>query len=145
MIEEEVYSHISGLKKVKSIAPIPEEGISLGDLARRTWGEASYHDILKALCGELKVLLDTQDIAGLVKGIFSIENNLSLILESCEGENAPSLDRFFRNLSPVFLRALYQNSNNPIDTELIIHDWVEALRIALEEEYYFWQEQLLEV
>ncbi len=144
MINEEVYSHIPGLKKVKTVSSVPEEGQGLSDLAKRTWGVISKEDVIKSLCYDLKQLLEDHDVTEMVKGIFSVESNLSLVLESYEG-NDVSLDRFFRNLSPILLQALYQNTAHLVDTELVIHEWMEALRIAVEDEFYFWQELLLEV
>lgn len=144
MINEEVYSHIPGLKKVKAVSSVPEEGQGLSDLAKRNWGVISKKEIIKSLCYDLKQLLDDCDVTDMVKGIFMIEHNLSLAIESYEGDDV-SLDRFFRNLSPILLQALYQNAAHPVDTELVIHEWMEALRIAVEDEFYFWQELLIEI
>ncbi|MCK5882149.1 MAG: hypothetical protein KAG61_00555 [Bacteriovoracaceae bacterium] len=143
--EDELYSQIPRLRKNKAVLATQDDGPGLSELVHRNWGVLSQYDIIKALCYELKMLLDSQDVGSLVKGIFTVEGHLSLLDEIYEGNDSPDLDRFFRNLSPVLLRALYQNSTHPVNTDLIIHDWIEALRIAVEEEYYFWQEQLLEV
>lgn len=144
MAEEEIYSHISVPRKIKMMSSIIEDKKGLADLLKRSnWGIISTAEVYRAICHDLKLLLDAEDVRELVKGIFSIENNLQLLSETME-EEIPSLDRFFRNLSPIFLQALYQNCTHSSDTDQVIHDWIEALRIAIEEEYYFWQEQLLE-
>ena len=47
-----------------------------------------------------------------------------------------SFDEFYRNLSPVFMRSLLENTNHPDNAALILKSIKESLRIALEEELY---------
>ena len=46
-------------------------------------------------------------------------------------------------LSPILLRAVLESDLARDNSDDLIKGWLEALRIALEEEFYIWQEKLI--
>lgn len=148
MIEENLYTDFGVMpKRTRALANDLDVSYSLVELLQRDWEPVDGKKVIKSFSNDLKRLLEIDDVYLLAREIFSIEHNLSLFIDVLESSElpVPSMDRFYKNLSPIFLRAICENAETPEDTNNVIHSWTEALRIAIEEEYYLWQETLLDL
>lgn len=145
-----VYNSIGTNKRLKSSADFKEAECTFKDLLSRTWGEVTAAQAISAYTTELKGILEEEDLAQIVRKIFSLQSSLNQLRSTVDLEAIPTLDSFYKNLSPVFLQVLYQylsgeQNARVLDPEQVMSQWVAALRVALEEEYYLWQEKLLDL
>lgn len=149
MIDQQVYLGLKGIRKAKSPADFTIQP-SLKELLARSWGTVTPEQAINAFTSDLKGILEEDQITEMVKRIFALQNATSQLQQVNVDipELWPNLDQFFRNLSPVLLQALYHNllanDQDEGQTNTIIHQWVSAIRVAVEEEYYFWQEKMLD-
>ncbi len=151
MIDHHMYNSLGMTKKAKPSSDFRSLEVSFKDLLSRSWGEITRPQAIAAYTFELKQILEEEELAQIVRKVFSLQSNITQLQKVTTGESEewPTMDPFFRNLSPVFLQALYQylssgQTGKSVEPEEIIAQWVSALRVALEEEYYSWQEKLLD-
>lgn len=148
MIDQDQYLGLKAIRKNKSVGDFLPSELGLKELLSRSWGSISSTQAIQAFCADLKLILEVEDLAELVRKIFVLQQLVSQLQEvNTDGEaNWPHLDSFFRNLSPVLLQALFQHlqSVNDAGSLEMFDQWRSALRVALEEEYYLWQEKLLD-
>lgn len=105
----------------------------------------SEEEVLKAFCNDLKKLLSKETLKEVVDEIFLIENTLSLLSLKDEVDfSLPNLDHFYHSLSPILLRAIWENLESESNRNHVLHGWLESIRIAIEEELYIWQEKIIE-
>ena len=91
---------------------------------------------------ELKLILDEDSPKHALDNFFRLENNLEKFYSLLTlDEDFPDLLTFHRNFSPTVLRIFWESISLG-DDEPIIERVLEAFRIALEEELYFWHENL---
>jgi len=103
---------------------------------------ASERELIEALCNDFKEVLEIEDLSSLIHEIFKIENQISFLND--KGKNVPDLSIFYQNLSPVLLRSLWEVLNDgEVKSEDLLSAWKEAIRIAIEEEFYIWQEKII--
>lgn len=76
-----------------------------------------------------------------LKKLLTLEDLGEIIDELLELEELPSQKDFFQHLSPLLLRATRENLKSSGSRELLLKGWKEALRVAIEEEVYIWQEK----
>ncbi len=90
---------------------------------------------------ELVELLSINDLYRLAKEVLNLERKLKK-LEKMIGVDIhiPALKSFYESLSPVMIQALAEvsDSRDRDDVEVV---WLEAVRIAIEEEMASWQEK----
>lgn len=104
----------------------------------------SEEEVIKAFCNDLKKALSKETLKEVLHEIFSIENNLAIIETKDEIDfQLPNFDHFYRSLSPVLLRAIWENLEGVDDRDHVLHGWLESIRIAIEEELYIWQEKII--
>lgn len=98
-------------------------------------------DIVSGYCNDLMHLLEEEDIRVMISGIFQIQSQLSHLNEERGEIVFPTLDEFFKGLSPILLQVVWENLEENPDLSKMLKKWKEAIRIALEEELYIWQEK----
>ena len=120
-----------------------EEVFTLKDLLDQKWTITTNEELKKLFARELKIVLQKDDLFELINGFFELETNLNLVLDQVEFEvSVLNFDEFYKNLSPVFMRSLLENSKTPDSAPLLIKSIKESLRIALEEELYQLEDRL---
>ena len=120
-----------------------EEVFTLKDLLDQKWTITTNEELKKLFALELKIVLQKDDLFELINGFFELETNLNLVLDQVEFEvSVLNFDEFYKNLSPVFMRSLLENSKTPDNAPLLIKSIKESLRIALEEELYQLEDRL---
>ena len=103
---------------------------------------AREEDLVEALCSDFKRILEIEDLSELIHEVFKIENQIQFLKD--KGKNVPDLLIFYQNLSPVLLRSLWEVLNDgEKGADDILLSWKEAIRIAIEEEFYVWQEKII--
>ncbi len=118
----------------------PDGDIGLKDLGPKDAVQAEK--LAHALCNDLKRLLDAEGHQSLAEGLLLVQHDLESLheqvsLSSLTAEQEfPNLDRLYRNMTPLLLRTLASES----EPEKVAKDWKEAIRVAIEEEIYQWQE-----
>lgn len=92
-------------------------------------------ELKKIFVKDLKIVLEKDNLFDLIQGFFDLETDLSHAYERLEFDSSlVNFDEFYKNLSPVLMRALLENAHQPDSADMILHSIREALRIALEEE-----------
>jgi hypothetical protein len=135
-MEGSVYSNL-GLKRNRTFQEKRiDEILTLKDFLEHKWTLHSEVELKRAFSRELKNVLQKEDLFDLINSFFELESDLHHAIGNVDFEVNINFDEFYKNLSPVLMRALLENSNNPSDAELLIKSIKESLRIALEEELY---------
>ena len=132
-----IYSNL-GLKRNRTFREKRDEEIfTLKDFLEHKWILNSNEELKKAFARELKAILKLENLFDLINGFFELESDLNNVLDQVDFEvSVLNFDEFYKNLSPVFMRSLLENSKHPENAKLLIQSIKEALRIALEEELY---------
>lgn len=111
------------------------ELLSLKDFIEHKFIIHSEEDLKKIFVKDLKSVLEKENLFDLIQGFFDLETDLSNAFEILDFESSIlNFDEFYKNLSPVLMRALLENANHPDNAPMILKSIKEALRIALEEE-----------
>lgn len=104
-------------------------------------GEVTSEQVVRALCEDLKSCLDHEDLKSCLQHFFKIEHYLHELED--EMEQVPSLKEFYEVLSPTLLRVVWEGLEGEMKLEELKDRWLEALRVSLEEEFYLWQEKIV--
>ena len=137
IMEGSIYSNL-GLKRNRTFREKRDEDIfTLKDFLEHKWILNSNDELKKAFARELKVILKMENLFDLINGFFELESDLSNVLDQVDFEvSILNFDEFYKNLSPVLMRSLLENSKHPENAKLLLQSIKESLRIALEEELY---------
>ncbi|MBP9679878.1 MAG: hypothetical protein KBD76_00620 [Bacteriovorax sp.] len=136
MMEGTVYSHL-GMKRNRTYQEKRgDEVLTLKDFLEHKWTLHNADEVKKTVTRELKGLLQKENIFDFINAFFELETDLHQVIDSLEFEVDMSFDEFYKNLSPVIMRSILENSSRPDDAKLILKSVKESLRIALEEELY---------
>lgn len=135
-MEGSVYSNL-GLKRNRTYQEKRnDEALTLKDFLEHKWTLSNAQELKKTFVRELRTVLLKEDLFELIGSFFELETDLHHAIASVDFEVNLNFDEFYKNLSPVLMRALLENSNNADNAELILKSIKESLRIALEEELY---------
>ncbi len=97
--------------------------------------------VISAYRRELNSLLNIDNVYVLAKELLSLERKLIKLVKVVGVHiSLPNLEKFYSSLSPVILQSLAQMNEN-FDQEDLTNTWLEAVRIAIEEELVSWQEK----
>ncbi|MBC7430190.1 MAG: hypothetical protein H7336_16370 [Bacteriovorax sp.] len=111
------------------------ELLTLKDFIEHKFVIQNEEELKRIFVKDLKVVLQKEDIFDLIQSFFDLETDLSNAVERIDTEiNLVNFDEFYKNLSPVLMRALLENAAAPDSAGAILKSIKEALRIALEEE-----------
>ncbi|MBC7540284.1 MAG: hypothetical protein H7281_15785 [Bacteriovorax sp.] len=136
-MEGSVYSNL-GLKMNRTYQEKRDEEVfTLKDFLEHKWTLNSNEELKRTFARDLKVVLQKENLFDLINGFFELESDLNHVLDQVEFEvSILNFDEFYKNLSPVLMRSLLENSQAPDNASLILQSIKESLRIALEEELY---------
>ena len=136
-MEGSIYSNL-GLKMNRTFREKRDEEIfTLKDFLEHKWTLTSNEELKKTFARELKSVLKKENVFDLINSFFELESDLHHVLNQVEFDvSIMNFDEFYKNLSPVFMRALLENSQTPDNASLLLQSIKESLRIALEEELY---------
>ncbi|PIK14901.1 hypothetical protein [Halobacteriovorax sp. JY17] len=105
-------------------------------------GVLESDEFFRSYIFELKLILDEDSPKVALDSFFRLENNLEKFYSLLAlDESFPDLLTFHRNFSPTVLRIFWESISLD-DDESLIERVLEAFRIALEEELYFWHQNL---
>jgi hypothetical protein len=113
------------------------ELLTLKDFIEHKFVIHNKEELKKIFVKDLKTVLHKENIFDLIQGFFDLETDLSNASERLDAEadqNLLNFDEFYKNLSPVLMRAMLENASTPDNAAVILKSIKEALRIALEEE-----------
>lgn len=100
------------------------------------------NDLFKAYCVDLKNILKSSEIKESLERFFKLEEIIENIeLSNDFNENLPSLLVFHKNFSSTALRIFWECVAGD-DLDSLANRFLDAFRIALEEELYIWQEKI---
>lgn len=99
-------------------------------------------DIIKVFLDSLKRLLTLSSAVELIEGIHALEANISKLEDKYPGIEAPKLNDFYQELSPLILQKYWEKRKNPLSDESTNQLFLESIHIAIEEEIYLWQEKI---
>lgn len=123
-----------GLRMKRTLRPA-NELLSLKDFIAKKFIIHNEDELKKIFVKDLKVILEKENLFDLIQGFFELETDLSHAYERLDFESSlVNFDEFYKNLSPVLMRSLLENANQPDNAAMILKSIKEALRIALEEE-----------
>ncbi len=109
--------------------------LTLKDFVEKKFSIHSEDELKKYFAKDLKALLQKENLFDIIQGFFDLETDLTNAYERLDFEvSIVNFDEFYKNLSPVLMRALLENSHHPDNAPMILKSIKEALRIALEEE-----------
>lgn len=135
-MENTVYTNL-GLRKNRTFQEKrPEDNLTLKDFIEHKFTLHNEDELKKTFARELKGILQKDNIFDLINAFFELEADLAAAVDSVDFEVNFNFDEFYKNLSPVLMRSLLENSNRPDNAASILKSIQESLRIALEEELY---------
>ncbi len=133
-MEGSVYSSL-GLRMNRTFREKQGELLSLKDFLEHKFVIHNQDELKKIFIKDLKGILQKENLFDLIQGFFDLETDLNNAYERLDFEiTQVNFDEFYKNLSPVLMRALLENSTQPDNAVMILKSIKEALRIALEEE-----------
>lgn len=134
-MEESTYSSL-GLRMKRSFREKPEyELLTLKDFVAHKFVIHTQEELKKIFVKDLKKVLEKENLFDVIQGFFDLETDLNNAFERLDFETTlVNFDEFYKNLSPVLMRSLLENANQPDNAAMILKSIKEALRIALEEE-----------
>lgn len=134
----ESYNHWLVKSKKKVYMDVRQDEV-LDDLLG---SEIELNRLSRAYVNSLKVCLEQEDLSSLLKEFFRMEKVLKEIEENIDVE-INALCEFYQYLSPILLRVLQESFELTEKSEQSLKErCLEAVRVALEEEFYLWQEKL---
>jgi len=92
--------------------------------------------VIKSFCERLKKLLEVDDIYELIDEIFNMQH------DDFNVEGLYFFSIFHKELSPILLRTIIDNKDSKDNFFKTNNQLIEAIRVALEEELYYWQEKM---
>ena len=139
-MEYSIYNNMSVRpKKSVTTESIPVQDLKLEHLCQLKSGQEldllGEDKLAKAYCNDLRDLLHTEGLEEMITGLMTVEQQLSQLhsmLASKTELMLPSMMNFYKNLSPLLLRAAYETGLD--DLASVKHGWIEAIRVALEDE-----------
>lgn len=135
-MENTIYSNL-GLRKNRTFQEQrPEDNLTLKDFIEHKFTLHNQEELKRTFARELKGLLQKENLFEMITAFFELETDLAAAVDSVDFEVNLNFDEFYKNLSPVLLRSLLENSNRPDNAAQIIKSVTESLRIAIEEELY---------
>nr|BDT29629.1 hypothetical protein BHI3_30950 [Bacteriovorax sp. HI3] len=133
-MEGSVYSSL-GLRMNRTFREKQGELLSLKDFLEHKFVIQNQDELKKIFIKDLKGILQKENLFDLIQGFFDLETDLNNAYERLDFEiTQVNFDEFYKNLSPVLMRALLENATQPDNAVMILKSIKEALRIALEEE-----------
>mgnify|MGYP000058508705 CR=1 FL=1 len=97
--------------------------------------------ISKSYAFELEELLKVSSLYELSRAIINLERKLVKLEKVVQVDlEIPNLTNFYTSLSPVLLQSLVE-IHELSDSENVENHWLDAVRIAVEEELAIWQEK----
>lgn len=135
-MESSVYSNL-GLRKNRTFQEKrPEDNLTLKDFIEHKFTLHNAEELKRTFARELKGLLQKENLFDLITAFFELETDLAAAVDSVDFEVNLNFDEFYKNLSPVLMRSILENSNRPDNAAFILKSIKESLRIAIEEELY---------
>lgn len=122
---------------------IHDQNYSIDDLLNKSISMAFIdQDVLNhAYILEIESILALDNLYDVSRTVLNLERKLvKLNKELSVSIEVPSLASFYLSLSPVFLQSFVESKELAEEEDLESH-WLEAVRIALEEELTVWQEK----
>lgn len=111
------------------------ELLTLKDFVEHKFIIKDQDELKRIFVKDLKRILVKEDLFDLIQSFFDLETDLSLASEQIDFEvSLVNFDEFYKNLSPVLMRALLENATQADNAPMILKSIKESLRIALEEE-----------
>ena len=111
------------------------ELLTLKDFVERKFIIKNQDELKRIFVKDLKRVLLKENLFDLIQGFFDLETDLGNAFDQLDFEvSLVNFDEFYKNLSPVLMRSLLENANQPDNAVMILKSIKEALRIALEEE-----------
>ncbi len=134
-MESTVYNSLATKVKKNLLDRQKEELFGLKDFISNKFVIHNEVELKKLFVKDLKHVLEQDNIFSLIQSFFDLETHLHLAMDKIDFDKSfINFDEFYKNLSPVFMRALLENSHQPENSMALLKSLREALRIALEEE-----------
>ncbi len=136
-MESSIYSNL-GLKKNRTFQEKRDHKLfTLKDIHEKKLVIHTEEELTNVFISDLKSVLSKDNVFQIIESFFQLEHDLHQALEHFDFE-APKLnfEEFYKNLSPVLMRALLENANDSQNAEALLNSIKESIRIALEEELH---------
>ena len=125
--------------KINRVSRDKQAGIllSLKDINSNRFSIQNTEELKRIFISDLKNVLKNENVFTFIQSFFDLETNLQMAVERLvQDEDVFNFEEFYKNFSPVLMRAILENTNHPENGELILKSIKESLRIALEGELY---------
>ena len=141
-MSERTYSYFGGMLS-KGIHINRSKAIeTLLDLKDRTLKDD--REIIMTFCNALKAVLELENVRSMIEELFSIESQLEQLKDNKIFQNYFFMDDFYRNMAPIIIRSILESPvARPSSAEG--DSLKEALRVAIEEEFYVLTEEIGEM
>lgn len=111
--------------------------LTLKDINANRFSTQSTEELKRIFIADLKNVLKNENVFSLIQDFFDLETELQAAVERLvQDEDIFNFEEFYKNFSPVLMRAILENTAHPENGELILKSIKESLRIALEGELY---------
>ncbi len=117
-----------------------DDETSLHLLLRRSHFTAE--EITKAVIVSLKQLLAEGDLKSFIEQLLELESDLVLLNKRDEFVGiSDELSDFYRGLAPMLLRVIWEQLSFNDSAPELLHELLTSLRVAVEEELFYWQQK----
>lgn len=132
-----VYSNL-GSRLNKTFKDKRESELStVKDVIANKWSIQEKSELKTIFINDLKKLLTKENLFDLIEKFFELENDLNTAQEKLFiEEDLINFDEFYKNLSPVLMRAMLDIAQSSTQSDVILASIKESIRIAIEELIY---------
>lgn len=136
-MENNIYSNL-GNRLNKTFKDKRESDLfTLKDFIDNKWVIQDRLELKNIFTKELKNLLLKENLFDLIDSFFELESDMHTAQEKLLVEDdLLNFEEFYKNLSPVLLRAMLDIAHASNNSEVILSSIKESIRIAIEEQIY---------
>ncbi len=115
----------------RSMPPVSQRPYTEGEVRKKS---------IDAFCKKIRDILSSDSLDQMLELFFKLESSLYTTSVEVGDDNSElvSLKEFYRALSPMLLRTLWDSMRANRSREDLLRSLQEAIRVALEEELYYW-------
>lgn len=144
---DQSYLYTGLKKKQKVFAPVADDSVHTPRLESLFSSKIKpTPDILiKCYINELKYILDIESLPLFVQKFINFAENWEDLISNSDFEfedDLPSTKNYYEKLGPLMMRSILSSFSEDSHPKHIQKNWMETLRVSIEEDLYDWQDRI---